>query len=319
MARRKSGISSPGRLLPDEDTLVRMLSRGLPQTSRTLMGPGDDCAVISGPGKGTLTLFKTDCVIAGVHFLMETDAARVGWKALCRVISDIAASGGEPREALVTLAMPRDTPLAWVQRLYTGLRKAARRFSCGIAGGETSSLPQGAPAMISVAMLGTVERTKLVLRSGGRPGDRLFVTGRLGGSFAGKHLDFTPRLAEARWLVSQGRGLTAMMDLSDGLAKDLPRLAAANGCGYLLDRQAVPRNPRCSVEQALGDGEDYELLFAWRGRDEDRLLSEWRAAFPQVRLTAVGHLTAPGEGERGDGLRGGWDHFAASQRGRNFQ
>ena len=316
MARRKSGISNESEGLPDEDTLVGILSRGLPQTSRTLMGPGDDCAVISGSGREGLTLFKTDCVIAGVHFLMETDAARVGWKALCRVISDIAASGGEPREALVTLAMPPDTPMAWVQRLYSGLRKAARRFGCGIAGGETSSLPRGAPVMISVAMLGVVARRHLVLRSGGQPGDILLVTGRLGGSIEGKHLDFVPRLKEARWLVSHFRP-SAMMDLSDGLAQDLPRLARASRCGYQLNPDALPRTHGCTVAQALGDGEDYELLFAWRGRNPNRLLREWRSAFPRLPLTIIGRLTSAGEG--GAVLQGGWDHFAPSQRGRNFQ
>ncbi len=306
MARRNSATCEPARL-PDEDTLVRLLTRGLPQTGRTLHGPGDDCAVISGPDKNILTLFKTDCVVQDVHFRRDTDAARVGWKALCRVISDIAASGGEPREALITLAMPRTTSLTWVQRLYSGLKKAARRYGCGIAGGETSSVPDGAPVMISVAMLGTVEKKDLTLRSGGRPGDTIFVTGKLGGSLAGKHLDFKPRLGEARWLVKNARP-AAMMDLSDGLAKDLPRLAHASGCGFSLTSAAIPCSPGCTIEEALGDGEDYELLFAWRGKKPETLQAAWRKVFPRIPLTAIGKLEPAGAGA--EAISGGWDHFA---------
>ena len=109
-----------------------------------------------------------------------------------------------------------------------------------------------------------MEKRRCVLRSGGRPGDALFVTGLLGGSLAGKHLDFTPRLAEARWLT-QHFHLRAMMDLSDGLGADLPRLAAASGCGFELGE--IPCTPGCSRDSALGDGEDFELLFAAGPRD----------------------------------------------------
>jgi thiamine-monophosphate kinase len=304
MVRRNSArCKSAG--LPGEDELVGILTRGLPQTARTLHGPGDDCAVIAGADRNRLTLFKTDCVVQDVHFRMEVDAARVGWKAMCRVISDIAASGGEPGEALVTVAMPRTTPLEWVQRLYAGIKKAARRYQCGIAGGETSSVPDGAPVFISVAMLGSVERRRLVLRSGGRAGDIIYVTGRLGGASGGKHLDFKPRLAEARWLVENAHP-TAMMDLSDGLGKDLPRLAKASGCGSRVERSAVPCSPGCGVENALSDGEDYELLFTWRGGNPGQMEREWRAAFPRTRLTAIGVLTESAE----DTACGGWDHFA---------
>lgn len=311
MARRNSAKCEPAPpRLPGEDELVRLLTHGLPQTARTMHGPGDDCAVISAPDKKQLTLFKTDCVVQDIHFRMDavTDAARVGWKALCRVISDIAASGGEPREALITLALPRTTSLTWVQRLYAGLKKAARRYGCGLAGGETSSTPDGAPVMISVAMLGTVEKQNLLLRSGGRPGDTIFVTGRLGGSLAGKHLDFKPRLPEARWLGQHVRP-TAMMDLSDGLAKDLPRLAQASGCGFSVEMPAIPCSPGCSVENALGDGEDYELLFTWRGKNPETLQHAWRKAFPRLPLTAIGKLE-PGPAVR-QTLRGGWDHFGS--------
>ena len=303
MASRKSNDSVA---LTGEDRLVQLLIRGLPQTARTLHGPGDDCAVLRGPDKNRLTLFKTDCIVQGVHFTADAAADRVGWKALCRVISDIAAMGGLPHEALITLALPRHTPVVWVRRLYHGIRKAARRFGCGIAGGETSSVPDGAPVLISVAMLGSVETKCLTLRSGGRPGDVICVTGRLGGSLSGRHLDFTPRLAEARWLAEHARP-TAMMDLSDGLAKDLPRLADASGTGFTVNPALLPCHRGCTPANAMSDGEDYELLLTLPPRRLDALMKKWRTAFPRTPLTSIGELVANRK-ERSP-LAGGWEHF----------
>ncbi len=301
MARPNCGerVSETG-----EDRLIQLLTRGLPRTTRTLTGPGDDCAVLGGTGRGLLTLFKTDCLIEGVHFTRETEAARVGWKALCRVISDIAAMGGEPREALITLALPRNTMTSWVLELYTGIKKAARRWGCGIAGGETSSVPEGAPVMISVALLGTVERKCLVLRDGGQAGDLICVTGKLGGSLGGRHLDFTPRVAEARWLARHARP-SAMMDLSDGLAKDLPRLADAGGTGFRLDPAALPLHRGCTPAQGIGDGEDYELLFTLPPRKWKPLIKAW--PFPRVPVTVIGELLA--DRSHRTALSGGWEHF----------
>ncbi len=290
-----------------EERLVQLLTRGLPQTARTLHGPGDDCAVLRGPDKNSLTLFKTDCLIQGIHFTAGAATESVGWKALCRVISDIAAMGGQPHEALITLALPRQTKVAWVQRLYQGMKKAARGYGCGIAGGETSSVPDGAPVMISIAMLGSVEKKSLTLRSGGRPGDVICVTGRLGGSLSGRHLHFTPRLAEARWLVDHARP-TAMMDLSDGLAKDLPRLADASGTGFTINPALLPCHRGCTRQQAASDGEDYELLFTLPPRRALTVMKQWRAAFPRTPLTCIGELKAD-KMER-TALEGGWEHFA---------
>jgi thiamine-monophosphate kinase len=153
-------------------------------------------------------------------------------------------------------------------------------------------------------MLGSVERNCLTLRNGGRPGDLLCVTGKLGGSLAGRHLDFKPRLDEARWLVKKTRP-GAMMDLSDGLAKDLPRLADACGTGFSLDAAALPRHSGCSASQAVGDGEDYELLFTLSPRRFAALKRQW--PFPRVPVTAIG-LLLPDKRDR-PAMAGGWDHF----------
>lgn len=268
-----------------EDALIARWTRGLPRNASLLVGPGDDCAVVGRRSDAVWTLLKTDCVIEGVHFTGETDFARVGWKALARNVSDIAAMGGEPQHALITVALPPGLEVAKADALYKGLRRCARKFGVSIAGGETARSP--GPVFVSVALTGRVERARCVTRSGGKPGDALFVTGRLGGSLAGKHLDFTPRLREARWLTEHFH-LHAMMDLSDGLGADLPRLAKASGCGFELG--ALPCAPGCSQEAALSDGEDFELLFAVAPRQAARLKAAW--PFRNLPLTQVGVLTA---------------------------
>jgi thiamine-monophosphate kinase len=133
----------------------------------------------------------------------------------------------------------------------------------------------------------------------------VLVTGTLGGSIDGKHLDFTPRLKESDWLVSKYKP-AAMMDVSDGLAKDLPRLASASGCGFELDEKALPIAAGCSVDQAMGDGEDFELLLAIEAERVPGLLAAWAKVFPELPLTVIGRLVEMGSGGT---LRGGWDHF----------
>jgi thiamine-monophosphate kinase len=290
-----------------EDAVVAALTRGLPLDGDVRCGAGDDCAIIGAPRDRMWRLLKTDCVVEGVHFLAGEKPVRVGWKALCRAVSDIAAMGGLPRHALITIAVARDVKLAWLRGLYAGLRKAARRFDVSIVGGETSRSP--GLAFISVALTGEVERTRCVMRSGGRAGDLLYVTGRLGGSLAGRHLDFVPRLAEARWL-SENFHIRAMMDISDGLAADLPRIAKASGCGFEICEEHIPRNHGCTVAQALGDGEDFELLVAVHPRDAARLEAKWRAHFPKLPLTRIGSLTRGAVPAKRKQTTRGFDHFA---------
>ena len=290
-----------------EDAVVAELTRGLPLGADVRHGAGDDCAVIGGARDRIWQLLKTDCVVEGVHFSKGEKPERIGWKALCRAVSDIAAMGGVPWHALITIALGPDVKMAWLRGIYAGLRKAARRFSVSIVGGETSRSP--GPAFISVALTGIVECARCVTRGGGRAGDLLYVTGRLGGSLAGGHLDFVPRVAEARWLTGNFR-IHAMMDLSDGLAADLPRLAKASGCGCEISEEKVPRNRGCTVAQALGDGEDFELLFAVRPADAVRLEAKWRAKFPRLPLTRIGVLTRSAVRAKRKPKHRGHDHFA---------
>ncbi len=294
-----------------EDQLVAALLSQLPPFARrsgVYAGAGeDDCALVEPLKRKHRLLLKTDCVIEGIHFLPDTPPEQIGWKALCRPLSDIASTGGKPLHALVTFAVNRQRTLAWATNVYAGIGKAAREFGVTVVGGETASSP--GPCFISVCLTGSVRRGRCVTRGGGKPGDLLYVTGRLGGSFpSGKHLHFRPRLAEGRWLARRD-SVHAMMDLSDGLGTDLPRLARASGTGYCLDSAAVPRTPGCTVAQACGDGEDYELLVAVASGRARELESAWKRRFPNVPFTVVGSL-AETDVKAGLGDTPGFDHFS---------
>ena len=286
-----------------EDALIARLIGLVPRGENPAAGPGDDCAVIDHGGP-TLVLLKTDALVEHVHFLPSASARAVGWKAAARVVSDFAAMGGKPEHFLITLALPPETPVEWVEDLYRGIGDCLRKFGGLLAGGETSSVPTASAAVISVAATGSVVREQLVLRSTGKPGDVLLVTGNLGGSIHGKHLDFTPRLRETTWLTTAFKP-TAMMDLSDGLAKDLTRLAAASGCGFIFDESALPLTPGCTPAQALTDGEDFEILFTLDAERVPALVEAW--PFPDLPLTHIGQLVKSGEGIS---LAGGWEHFS---------
>lgn len=283
-----------------EDALIARLV-SLAPTGGAGEGPGDDCAVMDEGGE-MLLLLKTDALVEGIHFLREADPKEVGWKAVARVLSDFAAMGGVGDHFLVTLALPGSMEIAWIEDFYRGMGGCLQRYGARLAGGETCRVPEGSAAVISVAATGSVERGKAVIRSGGKPGDGIWVTGRLGGSLAGKHLTFLPRVVEGAWIARNLRP-TAMMDLSDGLAKDLPRLAKSSGCGFRIDREAVPCTEGCDMAQALTDGEDFELLFT---APPDVDVGGWEKGFPDLELTRIGELVADGEGES---LEGGWDHF----------
>jgi thiamine-monophosphate kinase len=278
-----------------EDQLIAILTRGWE-------GVGDDCAVLDAPRRGEVWLLKTDAVVEGVHFARSTPAALVGRKAMARCLSDIAAAGGTPRAALVTLAAPGEMPLARVRGLYAGLARLARRTGVRLSGGESVRAKH---LLISVTVVGTTLRSRVVTRSGGRPGDILCVTGRLGNTRAGHHLRFQPRLEEGRWLA-HGRWVTAMMDLSDGLASDLPRLARRSKTGWVLDRAALPLRAGATLNGAECDGEDFELLFSVSPQRIGALVAKWPF---RTRLTPIGLLAEPGTREPRF-TRHGFDHFA---------
>ncbi len=288
-----------------EDRLIAQLVAPLQARTGVITGPGDDCAVVASPGANQLLLLKTDCVVERVHFRPNEKPAAVGWKAMMRTLSDFAAMSGLPRYALVTLVAPPEREAQWVKQLYRGLERAAARFEVAIVGGETSATP--GPLVLSISAVGTVEKKRCVRRTGGKPGDILFVTGRLGGAGKGRHLKFVARIDESRWLTENFR-IHAMMDLSDGLGADLPRLARASGVGFEIDEQALPRTRGCSIKEAINDGEDYELLFALAPSEEASLQSKWREEFPRLSLTRIGRLN-PQSAIRNPQFGHGYLHF----------
>jgi len=288
----------------NEFQLIARLTKSLPTNAAVVTGPGDDCAVLDLGVPGKQFLLKTDAVVEGCHFTRETPPEKIGRKALARVLSDVAAMGGTPIAAVVTIALPATFDPDYVAAIYAGLNALARAHGVAIVGGETTTNPER--ILISVALLGSATPGKIPLRSGARVGDAIFVTGTLGGSLAGKHLDFDPRLAEAAWLVEHF-AIHAMIDVSDGLAGDLRHVLQGSGVGAVLRKPSIPvstaakKQARASsaakpaLLAALTDGEDFELLFTLAARDAVRLVDGWKPRFPDTKLTCIGKIVA-GEG-----------------------
>ncbi|HTL71632.1 MAG TPA: thiamine-phosphate kinase [Candidatus Eisenbacteria bacterium] len=276
------------------------------------VGIGDDTAVLAA-GKKDL-LFKTDMLIEGRHFrLGQATPREIGRKAMAVNLSDIAAMGGVPTHAVVAVGLPPSLSPAFARELYRGVETTARRFGADVVGGDTNASDR---LVVSVALLGEAPRGRAVTRAGAKPGDVIFVTGWLGGTYASrKHLRFTPRLAESRFLVS-GFRVNAMMDLSDGLAADLRKLTAASRVGADLSYDAIPVSPNArDMRQALDEGEDFELLFTMTPREAARLtLSKKKGLAP---FHPVGRITPRREGialVRSNGKREplretGYEHF----------
>jgi thiamine-monophosphate kinase len=285
----------------DELELIRLLTRSLPANDSVVTGAGDDCAVLDLGLPGQFLLFKTDAVVEGIHFTRDAAPEKIGHKALARCLSDIAAMAGTPTAALVTLALPRDFEPGFIEAVYNGLNSLARRHQVAIAGGETTTNPER--MLLSIALVGTVGREKCLRRSGAMPEDAIFVTGQLGGSLSGRHLDFEPRLAEARWLAANFP-VHCLIDVSDGLASDLRHLLRAANVGAQLLKPAIPISPAARLHArgessakpallaALTDGEDFELLFTLPGRQAVPLLDAWKQKFPELPLSCIGKVTA---------------------------
>ena len=289
-----------------EDSFIDLVTKKLISGKDVIAAAGDDCAVIKNHSKDSYTLLKTDSIVESIHYLATDTPQAVGYKAMARAISDIAAMGGTPQHALVTLILDPKSKVSYLQSIYQGLSKAALKFKISIVGGETTRAGETSKNSITISMTGTVPKDQCCFRHKGKPGQLLYVTGRLGGSLKGKHLKFTPRLKEANWLVRKFKP-NAMMDLSDGLASDLPKLAKASNCGYEIDLGALPRSRGSDIKSALSDGEDYELLFAISKLKRHALEKNWRKSFGNLKLTQIGALRS--SDIHSPKLEGGWQHF----------
>jgi thiamine-monophosphate kinase len=249
-----------------ENAFLDWVRRQQRATDAVPLAAGDDLAALRFDA-ADLVLAGIDQVLDGVHFdLPACGPHAAGRKAMNRNLSDCAAMACLPAAALLSVALPRGTTMETAQAIYAGARDAGLAFDCVIVGGDTATWD--ARLAITVAVLGRSAGVTPLRRDGARPGEGVYVTGALGGSIFGRHLSFVPRVREARALAA-AHTISAMMDLSDGLAADLPRLCAASGVGAVIDAAAVPvhadvarhGDARSALEHALGDGEDYELLF----------------------------------------------------------
>lgn len=326
----------------NEDFLLKRISRSAgsgkhnPPKHSLSLGIGDDAALFR-PKPGHETILTCDWFIEGTHFLQDKHPPdSVGWKCLARAVSDVAAMGGVPRCFLLSLALPATLTGRWLDLFLVGLRRASRKFRCVLAGGDTT---RGDDVLINVTVIGEVRPTQAVSRSGARAGDILYVSGRLGEAELGlqllrrgkghagpnnpllrKHLYPEPHLALGQWLTRKGLA-TAMMDLSDGLSSDLPRLCAASGVGARVEMTKIPAVRISHADRkrgidplrlALHGGEDYELLFTTPPNGLKLLPRVFRG----VTLTPIGRITEKRQllqlGEDGRERRlvpGGWDPF----------
>lgn len=299
------------------------------------LGIGDDAALLR-PRAGSETILTCDWFLEGTHFLRNKHPAdSVGWKCLARAVSDVAAMGGKPRCFLLSLALPAALTGRWLEEFLRGLRRATREFQCALSGGDTTRRNE---ILIQVTVVGEILSGRAILRSRARPGDLIYVSGHLGEAELGlrilkrggktprgrnllvkKHLYPEPRLALGAWLA-KNRLASAMMDLSDGLSSDLPRLCAASGAGAHVEAERIPllrssdgfyERRADRLQLALHGGDDYELLFTVAPHKAKRLPRTWKG----IPLTRIGEITKSRkvllrkEGRSHELLPGGWDPF----------
>lgn len=266
--------------------LIDVIKALTPVSKAVIKGIGDDAAVLP-YSKSEYLLFTTDMLAEDMHFTRRMPALGIGHKALACNISDIAAMGGYPTFAVVSIGVPKDLPVSFIKDVYKGIQRMAKTFNVSIVGGDTIKTDK---VVINIALLGLVEMKNLITRKGAKPGDWIFVTGALGGSLkSGRHLSFTPRLAQARFLVENFKP-NAMMDISDGLAGDLNHILKTNKVGARLDHESIPRQKGAGLSQALNDGEDFELLFTLSPKTA-RSLMQWQAKQRSFYFYPIGTIT----------------------------
>lgn len=310
-------------MLPDRTSefhLIEGFRTAVGQAPNVLTGIGDDTAIVERPDGSVL--LAADMLLEGIHFDLSTATPfQIGRKVLAVNLSDIAAMAGRPKYALVSLALPRSIQSSdsgsFAEQLFEGINSLAIQFDTVIVGGDTNSWD--GPVVINVAISGEVPSGCAVTRSGAQTGDWIFVTGRLGGSLSGHHLDFMPRVNEALKL-RETCGVNAMIDISDGLVADLYHILEESNVGACLNEEAIPiskaaaatSDDRSPLQHALGDGEDFELLFTVSPDDGKKLI----ASNPlPVQLSQIGEITS-GDSCRMRDLSGqdtflprlGWSH-----------
>lgn len=309
--------------MKENDFLEWIYSQGGFDARKVIIGPGDDMAVVKFPREELLV--AVDQVLDGVHFILTQHGPKAaGRKALARNLSDIAAMAALPVGAVASVALPKNFSQEDAQQIYLGLREIGDEFDCPVVGGDVSTW--AGPLAISVTVFaqpaGATGGVKPVLRNGARAGQAVFVTGELGGAWQSeRHLTFRPRITEAIMLALRYK-VKAMMDISDGLAKDLRRMCKASGCGAEIFSSLVPVHDDAAAGRkislltaALCDGEDYELLFTVPAGQKNKLIADSGTEHLPFRVTYVGNMISgdavelvDASGRRTPMPDGGWEH-----------
>lgn len=287
-----------------EETLIQQIKEWLGTSSPpSPFGIGDDCAVFS-QSETIPSIVSTDALIYGQHFDDSIKAYDAGRKLTLRNLSDIAAMGGSPTIATLSIITSETLSHSWLAEFYRGIKSAADHYTLKIVGGDLSAI-QGDYFQAVMTIIGSVKNP--ILRHSAKPNDHLYVTGHLGGSITGKHFDFTPRLQEGLWLSQQGC-TTSMVDITDGLSKELKYLLPKNTAAS-IDLNRIPiakhiqndplKNREEALQHAFCDGEDYELLFSIDSKtDIAAFETKWHSTFPKLALTLIGSVT---QSKRDDG------------------
>jgi len=266
-----------------EFNFINRISKGPSLHKNVIRGIGDDAAVLKYAGNRYL-LFTTDMLVEGRHFYRSHRPYLVGKKSVSCNISDIAAMGGRPAFFVVSLGAPGGLDTEYTDELYRGIKDTAKKFKVYMVGGDTVG---SGKIIINIAMLGEVEKKNLVLRSGAKEGDAIFVTGSIGGSIKDRHFNFNPRLEEARFLVKNFK-INSMIDVSDGLLADLGHILEESGKGAVIYEKTVPvSKDAAGFDSAVRDGEDFELIFTLPRRQAARLENIWPF---KTRLSRIGGI-----------------------------
>jgi len=263
--------------------LIDKIKKQFDLSSDAFIGIGDDAAVVNSP-QGKKILLTTDMLVEGVHFDLKMPPDLVGRKALAVSISDIAAMGGIPKYALVSLGLSGKTALGIVEKMYKGINNVAEKFGVSIVGGDTV---KSKATIINIALIGEARKKDIVLRSTARAGDYIYVTGPLGNSFKSKHhLKFIPRIMESQYLIKECKP-SAMIDISDGLVQDLFHILKASGLGAILYQEKIPKRKGATLNEALHQGEDFELLFTVSAKKAKRLEDEKSCAVSFYKIGEI--------------------------------
>lgn len=264
-----------------ESGLIKQIKKSVKTSSSVIKGIGDDCAVVAF-SKTKYMLLTCDMLIENVDFKINDSPFWIGHKSLACSISDIASMGGLPKYALVSLGLPEDLSAAFLRQLYRGINRLAGKFHIDIVGGDISKAGR---LTIDISMVGFVEKIYLTLRSNAKVNDIIFITGELGAAPFGRHLTFMPRLKEARYLVENYK-INAMIDISDGLLKDLSHILEESSRGASIYQWLVPLyRKQDNFLKVVSRGEDFELLFTSSAKEAGRLIASGKRIY-----TAIGQI-----------------------------